>query len=119
LARAKINRFTIGNKFGFNHSAFGGQKFASCTDLAPGVGVEPTTKGLHVSFCFQKGWTISPPWLDALGVLVSSLYGAPREMRGVPTVFAWRKALAFTVIPEFFNLDFSRKLPFDSPLLYR
>ena len=29
--------------------------------LAPGVGIEPTTKGLHLSFCFQKGWTISFP----------------------------------------------------------
>lgn len=46
-----------------------------------------------------------------VGAPVSSLYGAPSHMREVPSVFAYlvNQDLAFTDIPESFNLPFRQK----------
>lgn len=84
--------------------------------MAPPIGLEPMTYRLHLSLCFHKAWTISSPCrqrvgMTILGALVSSLYGAPRTVRGSHGIGMFACAnLAFTVIPTSFNLALTRKL---------
>jgi hypothetical protein len=61
--------------------------------MAPRVGIEPTAKGLHLTLTFPQGMDYIIAIAFALGVLVSSLYGAlqsvDRSSHGVRISTSW------------------------------